>query len=148
MTQVNVATIGFTKSNAEHFFERLLKAGVKKLIDVRLHNTSQLAGFAKSDDLAYFLRKIGGIEYVHKPILAPTDSILKAYKKEKGDWDVYQGRFLQLMEERKIEQRLKPEMLEGACLLCSEAAPHHCHRRLVCEYLNDKWGGLLSVKHL
>lgn len=148
MTQVNVATIGFTKSNAEHFFERLRKAGVKKLIDVRLHNTSQLAGFAKADDLAYFLRKIGGIEYAHQPILAPTDSILKAFKKEKGDWDVYQGRFLQLMEERKIEHRLKPEMLEGACLLCSEATPHHCHRRLVCEYLNAKWSGLLNVKHL
>ena len=148
MAQVDVATIGFTKSNAEHFFERLLTAGVKKLIDVRLHNTSQLAGFAKADDLAYFLKKIGGIEYVHQPILAPTDSILKAYKKEKGDWDVYQGRFLRLMEERKIEQRLKPDMLEGVCLLCSEATPHNCHRRLVCEYLNDKWGGLLSVKHL
>ena len=148
MTQVNVATIGFTKSNAEHFFERLMKEGLKKLIDVRLHNTSQLAGFAKADDLAYFLRKIGGIEYVHQPILAPTDSILKAFKKEKGDWDVYQGRFLQLMEERKIEQRLRPEMLHGVCLLCSEATPHNCHRRLVCEYLNDKWGDLLSVKHL
>jgi len=148
MARVDVATIGFTKSNAEHFFERLLKAGVKKLIDVRLHNTSQLAGFAKADDLAYFLKKIGGIEYVHQPALAPTDSILKAYKKEKGDWEVYQGHFLQLMEERKIEQRLKPEMLEGACLLCSEATPHYCHRRLVCEYLNDKWGGLLSVNHL
>ena len=148
MAQVNVATIGFTKSNAEHFFERLLTAGVKKLIDVRLHNTSQLAGFAKADDLAYFLKKIGGIEYVHQPILAPTDSMLKAYKKEKGDWDVYQRRFLQLIEERKIEQRLKPETLEGACLLCSEATPHHCHRRLVCEYLNDKWSGPLSVKHL
>jgi uncharacterized protein (DUF488 family) len=148
MRQVNVTTIGFTKSNAERFFERLLKAGVKKLIDVRLHNTSQLAGFAKADDLDYFLKKIGGIEYDHQPILAPTDSILKAYKKEKGDWDVYQGHFLQLMVERKIEQRLKPEMLEGVCLLCSEATPHNCHRRLVCEYLNDKWGGLLSVKHL
>lgn len=148
MDQVNVATIGFTKSNAEHFFERLMRADVKKLIDVRLHNTSQLAGFAKADDLAYFLKTIGGIEYVHNPILAPTDDILKAYKKEKGDWDVYQRRFLQLMEERKIEHCLKPEMLEGACLLCSEATPHQCHRRLVCEYLNDKWSGSLSVKHL
>ncbi len=148
MAQVHVTTIGFTKSNAEHFFERLLTAGVKKLIDVRLHNTSQLAGFAKADDLAYFLKKIGGIEYVHQPILAPTDSILKAYKKEKGDWDDYEGGFLRLLEERKIEQRLKPETFAGGCLLCSEATPHNCHRRLVCEYLNDKWGGLLSVKHL
>lgn len=148
MDKVNVATIGFTKSNAEDFFERLLKAGVKKLVDVRLHNTSQLAGFAKADDLAYFLKKIGGIQYVHQPLLAPTDSILKAYKKDKGDWSVYQGRFLQLMEERRIEERLKPEMLEGTCLLCSEATPHHCHRRLVCEYLNEKWGSLLKVRHL
>jgi len=148
MKRVDVTTIGFTKSNAEHFFDRLLKAGVKKVVDVRLHNTSQLAGFAKADDLAYFLRKIGGIQYVHQPLLAPTDNILKAYKKEKGDWGVYQGQFLRLMEERKIEQRLKPEMLEGACLLCSEATPHHCHRRLVCEYLNERWGGQLNVTHL
>lgn len=148
MNQVDVTTIGFTKSNAENFFERLLKAGVKKVVDVRLHNTSQLAGFAKAEDLAYFLKKIGDIQYVHQPLLAPTDNILKAYKKDKGDWGVYQGRFLQLMEERKIEQRLKPEMLEGACLLCSEATPHHCHRRLVCEYLNDKWGSPLKVRHL
>lgn len=148
MTQIDVFTIGFTKSNAEHFFERLLKAGVKKVIDVRLHNTSQLAGFAKADDLAYFLKNICNIEYVHQPILAPTDTILKAYKKEKGDWDVYQDHFRHLMEERKIEQRLKPDMLQSACLLCSEATPCHCHRRLVCEYLNSKWGGLLSVKHL
>ncbi|MCP4304897.1 MAG: DUF488 domain-containing protein [bacterium] len=148
MSQVNVATIGFTKSNAQHFFERLAKSGVKRVVDVRLHNTSQLAGFAKAVDLQYFLKKIGDIEYAHQPMLAPTDSILKAYKKEKGEWDVYQGRFLQLMEERKIEQRIKPEMLEGACLLCSEATPHHCHRRLVCEYLNEKWDGALAVRHL
>ncbi|RWG01076.1 DUF488 domain-containing protein [Mesorhizobium sp.] len=148
MDHVNVATIGFTKSNAEDFFERLLNAGVKKVVDVRLHNTSQLAGFAKADDLAYFLKKIGGIQYVHQPLLAPTDNMLKAYKKDKGDWSVYQGRFLQLMEERRIEERLKPEMLEGACLLCSEATPHHCHRRLVCEYLNEKWGSPLKVRHL
>jgi uncharacterized protein YeaO (DUF488 family) len=115
---------------------------------VRLHNTSQLAGFAKADDLAYLLKKIGAIQYVHQPLIAPTDSILKAYKKEKGDWSVYEGRFLSLMNERKIEARLRPDMLEGACLLCSEATPHHCHRRLVVEYLNEKWGGALSVKHL
>ncbi len=148
MAAVNLATIGFTKSNAEHFFERLLKAGVKKVVDVRLHNTSQLAGFAKADDVAYFLRKLGNIEYVHQPLLAPTDEILKSYKKEKGDWGVYEGRFLQLMEARKIEQRLRPQMFDGTCLLCSEAEPHHCHRRLVVEYLNKKWGNVLSVNHL
>lgn len=148
MAQVNVTTIGFTKSSAGHFFERLLKAGVKKVVDVRLHNTSQLAGFAKADDLAYFLRKICGIEYVHQPLLAPTDPMLKEYKKEKGDWRAYEERFLGLMAERRIEKHLKPEMLDGACLLCSEDKPHHCHRRLVCEYLNEKWGGALDVHHL
>jgi uncharacterized protein (DUF488 family) len=148
IAKANVLTIGFTKTTAEGFFERLLNAGVKKVVDVRLHNTSQLAGFAKADDLAYFLKRIGGIEYVHQPLLAPTDPILKAYKKEKGDWRAYEERFLGLMSERRIEQRLKPEMLNGACLLCSEATPHHCHRRLVCEYLNEKWEGALEVRHL
>lgn len=148
MTKTDVATIGFTKSNAERFFERLLKAGVKKVVDVRLHNTSQLAGFAKADDLAYFLRKLGGIQYVHQPLLAPTDDILKAFKKEEGDWAVYETRFLDLMKQRKIETRLRPDMFEGACLLCSEATPHHCHRRLVIEYLNDRWAGALLAKHL
>jgi uncharacterized protein (DUF488 family) len=148
LSNTTVSTIGFTKTTAEGFFERLLKSGVKRVVDVRLHNTSQLAGFAKCDDLAYFLKKICGIEYVHQPLLAPTDAMLRAYKKEKGDWDAYEAHFMALMAERQIENRLRPEMLEGACLLCSEATPHHCHRRLVCEYLNDKWEGALSVRHL
>lgn len=148
MSNTTVSTIGFTKTTAEGFFERLLKSGVKRVVDVRLRNTSQLAGFAKSDDLAYFLKKIGGIEYAHQPLLAPTDAMLKAYKKEKGDWDAYEARFMALMAQRQIENRLRPEMLEGTCLLCSEATPHHCHRRLVCEYLNEKWNGALTVRHL
>ncbi len=148
MSKIEVKTIGFTQSTAESFFERLFRAGVKKVVDVRLHNTSQLAGFAKSDDLAYFLKRMGGVQYVHQPLLAPTDTMLKAFKKEKGDWGIYEGRFLTLMAERKIESRLKPEMFDRACLLCSEATPHHCHRRLVCEYLNDRWGGALAVTHL
>jgi uncharacterized protein (DUF488 family) len=117
-------------------------------MDVRLHNTSQLAGFAKADDLAFFLRRIGNIQYVHQPLLAPTDEMLKAYKKEKGDWLAYQERFLRLMSERQIENRFTMEMFDGACLLCSEAKPHHCHRRLICEYLNKKWPGALEVRHL
>ena len=148
LSNTTVSTIGFTRTTAEGFFERLLKSGVKRVVDVRLRNTSQLAGFAKSDDLAYFLKKIGGIEYAHQPLLAPTDAMLKAYKKEKGDWDAYEARFMALMAQRQIENRLRPEMLEGTCLLCSEATPHHCHRRLVCEYLNDKWNGALTVRHL
>src|SRR6202161_1130247 len=151
MTIVNkatVSTIGFTKTTAEEFFERLLNAGVKKVVDVRLHNTSQLAGFAKAQDLAYFLQMIGNIPYVHEPMLAPTDDILKEYRKEKVGWAIYESRFLALMAERRIEERLTPESLDHGCLLCSEATPHHCHRRLVVEYLNEKWGGLLKVRHL
>lgn len=148
MNQVKLSTIGFTKTNAEGFFERLRKAGVKTVIDVRLHNTSQLAAFAKADDLAYFLKTIGDIKYLHQPLLAPTDSMLRAFKKEKGDWSTYENRFLALMNERQIEKRLTPDSLDGACLLCSEATPHHCHRRLVCEYLNERWNGALQVNHI
>lgn len=148
MEQVDVSTIGFTQSTAASFFDRIRLSNVRKVVDVRLHNTSQLAGFAKADDLAYFLKKLCGAEYVHQSILAPTDDILKAFKKDKGDWHVYQHSFLKLMADRKIEARLKPEMFQSACLLCSEATPHHCHRRLVCEYLNSHWGGALKVRHL
>ena len=148
VAKATVSTIGFTKTTAGDFFERLLKAGVKKVVDVRLHNTSQLAAFAKADDLAYFLKKIGGIQYVHRPLLAPTDPMLKAYKKEKGNWREYEDRFLKLMSEREIEKRFTPEAFDGVCILCSEASPQHCHRRLVCEYLNKKWDGQLAVHHL
>lgn len=148
LDKLKVTTIGFTQTTAESFFKRILSSGAKKVVDVRLNNTSQLAGFAKASDLAYFLKALGAIEYIHTPLLAPTEAMLKAYKKEKGDWGVYQGRFLTLMKERQIEKRLKPEMFDGACLLCSEATPHHCHRRLVCEYLNECWGGALEVRHL
>ena len=147
-TTVSVATIGFTRTSAEHFFERLIGSGVRKVLDVRLHATSQLAGFAKADDLAWFLRRIGGIAYERAPLLAPTDDMLAAFKKAKGDWKTYESRFLALMAERRIEQRFRPEQFDGACLLCSEATPHYCHRRLVCEYLNQRWGGALSVRHL
>ncbi|WP_439406655.1 DUF488 family protein [Bradyrhizobium sp. DASA03076] len=148
MDKAKVSTIGFTKTKAQGFFERLLKAGVKKVVDVRLRNTSQLAGFAKADDLAYFLQKIGEIQYVHQPLLAPTDRMLKAYKKESGDWSAYEKRFFALIAERQIEKCFKPEMFNDACFLCSEEAPHYCHRRLVCEYLNEKWDGALEVHHL
>lgn len=144
---MHVFTIGFTKSSAESFFHRLQKAGVKRVIDVRLNNISQLAGFAKRDDLRYFLKAIGGIDYIHEPVLAPTQDMLDAYKKERGEWAEYEKRFLALMADRRIEETVRPETLEGACLLCSEDKPHHCHRRLVVEYLKEKWGGM-EIGHL
>ena len=148
MAELVVATIGFTQSTAEHFFERLTAAGVRKVIDVRVHNTSQLAGFAKADDLAWFLRRLGGIDYAHEPLLAPTDAMLKSYRKEKGAWEDYARQFRTLMAERRVEQQFRPDMFAAGCLLCSEATPHRCHRRLVCEYLNERWDGALTVRHL
>ncbi|HEX5933795.1 MAG TPA: DUF488 domain-containing protein [Pseudorhizobium sp.] len=145
---MDVATIGFTKTSAENFFTRLKQAGVKKVIDVRLHNSSQLAGFAKADDLPFFLKKLCGADYVHEPLLAPTEDLMTAFKKKKGKWEVFRKDFLGLMAERKIESRFKAEQFDGGCLLCSEDQPHHCHRLLVCDYLNGKWGGALTVNHL
>lgn len=138
-------TIGFTKKSAEEFFTKLKDAGVKRLIDVRLHNVSQLAGFAKKDDLRYFLQTICGIEYIYKLELAPTKELLDAYKKQKGEWSVYEAGFLELMAARKIENMVSNELLDGACLLCSEDEPIHCHRRLVAEYLGKYWEDLEIV---
>ncbi len=140
-------TIGFTKTTAELFFSRLKKAGVKKIIDVRLNNVSQLSGFAKKKDLQYFLKEICGIDYEHKPELAPTRDILDDYKKHRGDWSKYESRFLRLMQQRRIEESIPPSLVEEGCLLCSEDKPHNCHRRLVGEYLKEKWGDV-EVKHL
>ncbi len=137
---IRVFTIGFTKKTAEEFFTKLKDASVKRLIDVRLNNISQLAGFAKKDDLRYFLQTICGIEYVHRLDLAPTKELLDAYKKHKGEWSVYEAGFLELMANRRIEDTISKELLDGACLLCSEDEPSHCHRRLVAEYLARCWG--------
>jgi len=144
---MKVFTIGFTETSAESFFTRLQKAGVKKVIDVRLTNVSQLAGFAKRDDLRYFLKALCGIEYTHLPELAPTQEMLNAYKKQKGPWTDYEKKFLDLMKSRQIEETIPRETVEGTCLLCSEDKPHHCHRRLVAEYLKSKWGNL-DIVHL
>ena len=145
--QMRLFTIGFTKTSAEHFFGRLQKAGVRQLVDVRLNNVSQLAGFAKRDDLRYFARAICGIEYVHRPELAPTAPMLDEYKKRGGVWSAYEQRFVQLIQSRRIEETIAPTALEDACLLCSEDEPHHCHRRLVAEYLRDKWKDV-EIRHL
>jgi uncharacterized protein (DUF488 family) len=128
-------TIGFTQKSAEQFFTLLQRAGVRRVVDVRLNNVSQLAGFAKRDDLRYFLQSIGGIDYTHLPDLAPTQEMLDAYKKQKGDWAEYERRFLALMSERQMESTAPERLHDGDCLLCSEHEPDCCHRRLVCEYL-------------
>jgi uncharacterized protein (DUF488 family) len=144
---MRIFTIGFTKTTAEKFFARLQKAGVKRMVDVRLNNVSQLAGFAKKDDLRYFLKTICSIDYVHRPEFAPTQDMLDAYKKDGGNWDDYERKFVSLIEGRHIEDTVPREVLDGACLLCSEDKPHHCHRRLVAEYLKKHWGDV-EIAHL
>lgn len=140
-------TIGFTKKTAQQFFEALRSSGAKRVVDVRLNNVSQLAGFAKKQDLAYFLEKICGMEYMHLPILAPTQDILDQYKKHRGAWQDYEQQFRDLMEHRKIEENVPPEVISDGCLLCSEPKPDQCHRRLVAEYLKQHWGNL-EITHL
>ena len=142
-----IFTIGFTQKPASAFFETLRAAQVARVIDVRLNNVSQLAAFSKRDDLEYFLKEILGIDYVHETLLAPTQDMLDRYKKNHGSWDNYQREFLQLMNERRVEDKIDPGLIAGGCLLCSEHQPHHCHRRLVAEYLKAKWNNM-EIKHL
>jgi uncharacterized protein (DUF488 family) len=144
---MKIFTIGFTKKSAEEFFTRLKQPGLSRLIDARLNNVSQLAGFTKKEDLKFFIREICKIDYIHLPELAPTKEILDAYKKKDGDWAVYERQFLGLLTARRIEEKLDKRLFEGGCLLCSEATPEHCHRRLVAEYLREKWGDV-EIQHL
>ena len=143
---MRILTIGFTKKTAERFFGALKQAKAKRVIDVRLNNVSQLAGFAKKNDLDYFLR-CHNIEYQHCPTLAPTKDILDEYKKKRGSWESYERKFLNLMNERRIEKNLDPDVLEDACLLCSEDKPHYCHRRLIAEHLQRHWKNV-EIEHL
>jgi len=140
MSKIKTFTIGFTKKSAEEFFTKLHDAGVQRIVDVRLNNSSQLAGFAKQRDLKFFLKSLHDIDYVHLPDLAPTKDILDTYKKHKGEWSVYEREFMELMAKRSIEKSTSKEAIENGCLLCSEHDVEHCHRRLVLEYLKDHWG--------
>lgn len=146
---MEIFTIGFTQTAAEDFFARLKAHRIERLLDVRLSNSSQLAGFAKRDDLAYFLRELLGADYEHAPLLAPSQEIFDDYRKRKSiSWPEFEERFLALMRDRRIEQELDPADFEArTVLLCSEATPERCHRRLVVEYLSDHWP-VLNAVHL
>lgn len=140
-------TIGFTKKDAETFFTLLKKNGIKKLIDIRLNNVSQLAGFAKMYDLRYFLKTICNIEYLHKPEYSPTLEILNDYKKNNINWHQYEKKFNELLMNRDIEKAIPKSDLNMACLLCSEPTADKCHRRLVAEYLKRKFDDI-EIVHL
>jgi uncharacterized protein (DUF488 family) len=143
---LEIYTIGSTQSTAEHFFGRLSEAGVERVVDVRLSNSSQLAGFAKAQDLQYFLRRLIDVDYVYEPLLAPTQEIRDAYRKQKGSWEEYADSFMALMKERSIENRLDPRAFETpTALLCSEASADRCHRSLVVAYLAQHWDDVSAV---
>ncbi len=144
---MKIFTIGFTKKSAEEFFTPLKNPEIKKLVDVRLNNVSQLAGFTKRDYLRFFTKAICGIVYVHLPLLAPTQSMLDAYKKKRGSWADYEREFVGLMKQRAVETMLSPTEIASSCLLCSEDKPDHCHRRLVAEYLKQNWGDI-EIRHI
>lgn len=130
-----IYTIGFTKKSAEEFFEALRRSGARHLLDIRLNNKSQLAGFTKRNDLRYFLKYLVDIEYHEVPVLAPDESTLKDYRKT-GDWVKYEQRYLELIQQRHAEKHISSALFEeGFILLCSESEPTHCHRRLAAEYL-------------
>jgi uncharacterized protein (DUF488 family) len=145
---MEIYSIGFTQKSASQFFGTLKAHGIERLLDVRLNNTSQLAAFAKQADLAYFLGEICGAVYEHEPLLAPTQDILDAYKKQKGSWDLYEKAFDALMQSRRIETAIKKDgFARKTVLLCSEPTADHCHRRLVLEYLQKHWEGV-TILHL
>ena len=144
---VKLFTIGYAGKNAERFFTLLFKAGVKKVIDVRLYNTSQLAGFTKKDDLEYFLQAVAGIDYVHLPLMSPTKELLTGYKDGSISWAQYETRFDHMITQRQIEKHVNTQDLHMACLLCAEAKPDKCHRRLVAEYLAQHLQNIL-IEHL
>jgi uncharacterized protein (DUF488 family) len=145
---VEIYTIGFTQTSAEHFFDRLEQAQIKRLLDVRLKNVSQLAGFAKVQDLPYFLERLAGITYQHEPLLAPSEDLLAAYRKRILTWENYECGFLALMAERQIETVLEQADFDvRTVLLCSEATAECCHRRLLGEYLAEHWNDL-RMEHL
>ncbi len=143
---MDIYTIGFTQTTAERFFGRLTAARVERLLDVRLHRSSQLAGFAKAQDLPYFLRELAGAAYAHEPLLAPTPEMLAGYRSGGGEWETYEQRFLALLAERRVQDVLSPgDFAARTALLCSEATAERCHRRLVCEYLAQHWDGVRAV---
>ncbi|WP_255812082.1 DUF488 domain-containing protein [Treponema denticola] len=132
--KAKIYTIGFTKKDAKTFFSLLSKNKIVRLIDIRLNNFSQLAGFTKKSDLQYFLKKICNIEYLHLSELAPTEDILRRYKRGAIGWVEYEQQFNALLQKRKPENSMGLDILMDSCLLCSEPTADKCHRRLVAEY--------------
>jgi uncharacterized protein (DUF488 family) len=145
---VRVATIGFAGKSAQNFFDLLKGAQVRTVLDIRLNNTSQLAGFAKKQDLPYFLDTLCNAAYVEMPELAPEPDLLKRYQRKQLSWADFTAQYVELIAKRRVESNLDIGLFDSACLLCSEHLPHQCHRSLAVEYLNSRWNGRLTITHL
>lgn len=146
---MRIYTIGFTKKTAGCFFNILKQNKIDKVVDIRLNNSSQLAGFSKGADLKYFLKEILDIDYEHMPSLAPTKTILDSYKKKKINWEQYKEQYFELIKNRNLNCISEPEIFSNTCLLCSEALPNNCHRRLIAEHLKEKNPGYeIEIIHL
>ena len=131
---IKLYTIGFTKKTARQFFELLKKNNVKKLVDVRINNSSQLAGFAKGADLEYFAEAICGIQYEFVADFAPTKELLSDYQNKKITWEEYKQTYRSLIETRKVTEKYDIKEFDHACFLCSEPTAEQCHRGLLVEY--------------
>ena len=145
--KIHLYTIGFTKKTAEQFFGLLSRNGVKRLIDVRINNSSQLAGFSKSPDLEYFLRIIGNMDYTYIEDFTPAKDLMTDYQNKRIDWDKYQKIYLDLLKERNVLAKYSIEDFDGACFLCSEDTPDHCHRRLLVEFFKAE-NNNVEITHL
>ena len=144
-----VYTIGFTRRTAEDFFETLRRAGVKRLLDVRLRNTSQMAIFARRQDLPYFLRELNGMDYEHQPLLSPTPELLDDWRSKRITWQQYERVYADIMARRRPELTIAPaDFSVPTVLLCAEPTAEQCHRRLALEHLATAWNHPLDIVHL
>ncbi len=128
-------TIGFAGKSANDFFGKLENAGVRRIIDIRLNNTSQLSGYTKKPDLEYFLRRIAGMDYIHALEFAPSEELFQSYKRDGGSWEIFEAAYRRLLEKRGLPGAWTAEKLDRACLLCSEADPRGCHRSIAASFL-------------
>jgi uncharacterized protein (DUF488 family) len=145
---LHIYTIGFGKKTAPEFFGALRQHGIKRCVDVRISNTSQLAGFTKRSDLPFFLQELCGADYLAEPLLSPTLDLMRGFRQGRTDWSDYERGYLALLAERKVEDRLDRRIFDApSVLLCVEPTPEHCHRRLIVDYLQRKWGDV-TVEHL
>jgi uncharacterized protein (DUF488 family) len=144
---IKLYTIGFTGKSAEQFFTLLQNSKVQRLVDTRINNVSQLAGYAKAADLAFFTKTIAHADYMHNIDFAPTKDLLADYRNKKLTWTAYENEYFNLLDRRKIANKINIEELHQNCLLCSEHTPEKCHRRLLAEFLQQRFGGI-DVVHL